>query len=248
VQFGIVAGVACGLLFLLNPSSVMVALAWIAFLIARRKVALAHTARYGGVLLASLLLIASAWALRNRYQLGAAVIRTNLGMTLYASNNDCAESSMIETEKVGCYQSRHPNASLSEARLLSSLGEVEYDRLRTADAKRWAMAAVGKALLGVLVPSPRCASVCGLRDLARHRLGRPGFDPDDTATGAGGLLHNSGTTLLPSLVLCGCFEREIPVSGTVAVSGVRGILHMCDWQTDVGYHNPPARGTFRRKP
>ena len=50
-------------------------------------------------------------------------------MTLYASNNDCAESSLIETGRNGCYQLYHPNASVSEARLLRALGEVAYDRL-----------------------------------------------------------------------------------------------------------------------
>ena len=140
IRFGAAAGVAGGLLFLLNSSSIMVSLPWIAFLIARRRIPLRKAAMYGGVLLTSLLIIVSAWALRNRHQLGAPVLRTNLGMTLYASNNDCAQSSMIETERHGCYQAHHPNTSMSEARLLRTLGEVEYDRRRTADAESWALA------------------------------------------------------------------------------------------------------------
>ena len=60
-----------------------------------------------------------------------------MGMTLYASNNPCAKSSLIEDARDGCYQTHHPNHSVTEARLLQSMGEVEYDRQRVADAKRW---------------------------------------------------------------------------------------------------------------
>jgi len=64
-------------------------------------------------------------------------VRTNLGMTLYASNNDCAQSSMIRDLMNGCYQSHHPNSSRPEAEYLQRVGEVQYDKNRTADAKAW---------------------------------------------------------------------------------------------------------------
>jgi len=56
-------------------------------------------------------------------------------MTLYASNNDCAESNFAENARNDCYP--HPNVSVSEARLLRALGEVQYDRKRIADTKYW---------------------------------------------------------------------------------------------------------------
>ncbi len=70
-------------------------------------------------------------------ELGSFVVRTNLGMTLYASNNDCAQSSMIRDLMNGCYQTHHPNSSTPEAQYLQRVGEVQYDRNRIADAKAW---------------------------------------------------------------------------------------------------------------
>lgn len=140
LPFGALAGVAAGLLCLLNLSSILISLPWIAYLILHGKVSWVRVARYGGVLLASLLLVVSAWALRNRHQLGVPVLRTGLGMTLYASNNDCAESSLMDNMRSGCFEAHHPNSSLAEARLLRALGEVAYDRMRTAAAVSWAMA------------------------------------------------------------------------------------------------------------
>lgn len=127
------AGGIAGILFLLNPSSVLIFLPWIAYLIIRREATLRQTA----VLLATLFLIGSIWAGRNYLQLGGFAVRTNLGMTLYASDNDCAEASLNDDLSNGCYQSHHPNGSVSEAQLLRTLGEVEFDRKRTADTELW---------------------------------------------------------------------------------------------------------------
>jgi len=139
VRFGAWTGAAAGMLFLLNPASLLIDLPWIAYLIGRRNLPWAQAARYSGALLAILLLIISSWALRNRHQMGALVVRTNLGMTLYASNNDCAQASLAEDMREGCYQTHHPNTSTSEAILFRTLGEVEYDRRRTVDAENWAL-------------------------------------------------------------------------------------------------------------
>ena len=124
---GALAGMIIGIIGLLNPSSMLVSLPWVVYLLARSGTPWKHAARYGSALLGSVFLVLSVWALRNYRELGAPVLRTNLGMTLYASNNDCAESSLVEDARLGCYQSHHPNNSLSEARLLAAMGEVEYD-------------------------------------------------------------------------------------------------------------------------
>jgi len=126
-------GLFLSLLFLSNPSSLLISIPWILYLTLNRKVPWGQTL----ALIATLLATISIWGGRNHVQLGAFVVRTNLGMTLYASNNDCAESSMIADESHNCFQSHHPNVSLSEALLLNMVGEVEYDRRRTADAGTW---------------------------------------------------------------------------------------------------------------
>ncbi len=130
---GWLAGGLAGVLFLLNPSSLLIFLPWTAYLVVRRKGTWGQMA----ILLATMTLMISVWAGRNYLRLGAFVVRTNLGMTLYASDNDCAEASLISDEENNCYQDHHPNVSLQEAQLLQTLGEVRFDRRRTADAELW---------------------------------------------------------------------------------------------------------------
>jgi hypothetical protein len=137
---GASAGLIAGVLFLLNPSVVLIFLPWLAWLAWAQRTALSRTVLYCGALLAVLFLVAFSWAFRNDRQLGSFVIRTNLGMTLYASNNDCARASLIDEELNHCYQSHHPNMSLEEATILQRLGEPAYDRLRKQDTKAWIQA------------------------------------------------------------------------------------------------------------
>ncbi len=137
IWLGALAGLVAGLLFLLNPSSLLVILPWLFYLYIRRRGHLPNAFEYLSLVLVVLCLIAFGWSARNYRQLGAFVVRTNLGMTLYASNNDCAQSTIIQEELSGCYQAHHPNVSVSEAHLLYSLGEVQYDRQRIADTRNW---------------------------------------------------------------------------------------------------------------
>jgi hypothetical protein len=133
---GLVAGVIAGVLFLLNPASLLVIAPWIVFqfLLGRNR---RYVLRFGLVLATIVFLMAFAWSWRNDRQLGAFVIRTNLGMTLYSSNNDCAESSLLKNTARNCYQTHHPNTSVAEAQLLRQMGEVAYDRKRIDDTKLW---------------------------------------------------------------------------------------------------------------
>jgi hypothetical protein len=137
VLHGALAGLLAGALFLFNPSTIMIFLPWLAWLAVTRRAACKGTALYCGAVLAVVFLVAFVWGFRNHQQLGKFVIRTNLGMTLYASNNDCARSSLIADERNNCYQSHHPNTSLGEAELLQKIGEPAYDRKRIEDAKTW---------------------------------------------------------------------------------------------------------------
>ena len=133
--YGALAGLATGVLALLNPASLLVTLLWIAWLaVPRKSIAVV---RYCGAFFATLCLVMSLWVVRNNVQLGAPVLRTNFGMSVYASNNDCASASLVEDERGDCYQRHHPNTSREEAQLVRTLGEVAYDRKRTADAMTW---------------------------------------------------------------------------------------------------------------
>lgn len=139
ILHGAGAGALAGLLSLLNPSAILVLLPWLAYLVLRRIAPLRAAVVYAAIIIAAMAMVDTGWMWRNYKQLGAFVLRTNLGMTLYASNNDCASSSLISNERSGCYQAHHPNTSAAEAELVRTLGEVAYDRLRVANAKQWAV-------------------------------------------------------------------------------------------------------------
>lgn len=130
-------GVIAGLLFLFNPSSLLVLLPWVGYLLWRSKERMRHALRYCAIVVAVMSVFVLGWGGRNYFELGSFVVRTNLGMTLYASNNDCAQSSMIRDLMNGCYQSHHPNSSIAEAEYLRRVGEVQYDKNRTADTEAW---------------------------------------------------------------------------------------------------------------
>lgn len=130
-------GTIAGLLWLLNPASMLVSLPWIGFIFWRARSNLRHTVRYSLIVVAVFCLFVVGWCGRNYLELGAFVSRTNLGMTLNASNNDCAQSSLIGDEFSGCYGAHHPNESAREAELLREMGEIQYDRSRIAETKAW---------------------------------------------------------------------------------------------------------------
>ncbi len=133
----VLGGVLAGLLFLFNPSLILITVPWLAFIWFTSRASKLSTLRDPLITLSILCLFWFGWAMRNYNQLGAFVVRTNFGMTFYSSNNDCAQSSLIRDEFNNCYQTHHPNASVDEARLLATLGEVRYDRTRIADALAW---------------------------------------------------------------------------------------------------------------
>jgi hypothetical protein len=137
IVFGVATGLLAGVLFLFNPSTMLIFLPWLAYIAFMNRDFPGRTAGYCLAVSGVLALVVFAWMFRNHQQLGEFKIRTNLGMTLYSSNNDCAQPSLLDEEKTDCYQARHPNTSIEEAQLLRTLGEIEYDRLRIHDAKTW---------------------------------------------------------------------------------------------------------------
>jgi hypothetical protein len=134
---GTLAGVALGILFLLSQVVLLVALPWMAYLFLARHTRSPEVLRFIVPLLLAALLVNLPWLLRNYGIWGEFVTRTNFGMTLHASNNDCAEPSVYQELASGCYAATHPESSLSEATLLKSLGEPAYDRLKRTEAMTW---------------------------------------------------------------------------------------------------------------
>lgn len=131
------AGILGGLLLLLNPATLTVFTAWAVYLLAERRVGFRYAARYGGIAFLAAALCNVPWVVRNYGIWRAFVVRTSFGITLYSSNNSCAESSLFKDAAHGCFQATHPVASQTEVQLLNQLGEVRYDRNRAAAAWKW---------------------------------------------------------------------------------------------------------------
>jgi hypothetical protein len=131
------AGALAGLLLLLNPASAFVMGPWMIWLFVRHQVGWRTAARYSAIAAAAMAISVAPWLARNYRIWGVPVLRTSLGITLYSSNSDCAEPSLYQEAVSGCIQKTFPVDSASEAQLLRTLGEVRYDRMRTADTLRW---------------------------------------------------------------------------------------------------------------
>jgi hypothetical protein len=132
-----ISGLLASALFLFNPSTILITIPWLAWLLYERRPIQGRVAVYCGFVMAVMIATGAVWELRNYFVLGGAVVRTNLGMTLYASNNDCASPSLIASEANNCYDARHPNTNIGEAKLIRSMGEVKYDQMRIQDSKVW---------------------------------------------------------------------------------------------------------------
>jgi hypothetical protein len=131
------AGLIGGLVTLANPATILVLTPWVVFLIWRQRMPVQQALRYGSFLLGVIGLCNLPWIIRNYTIWCQPLLRTNFGMTIYSSNNDCAQSSLSRSMANGCYQSTHPVFSGKESQLLKDLGELAYDRKRTADAFAW---------------------------------------------------------------------------------------------------------------
>jgi hypothetical protein len=126
-------GAGAGLLLLTNPATILITGPWMVYLCWRRKMSLTRVAVFG----AMVFLTALPWMLRNDSKLETFSVKDNFGMTVYASNNDCAKSSLAASSASGCYDAMHPNSSAQELLTLNRLGEARYDSVRTDDTVRW---------------------------------------------------------------------------------------------------------------
>jgi len=142
---GVAAGLAFGGIALLNPASVTVAAPWLAYAgwryLKNRRAAFAL-----GVALGAIAALAP-WTWRNYETFHKLFfVRDNLGLELYVSNTDLAQSTYKLNSASGLYASRHPDVSMAEVRDVARLGEIEYNRQRMAIAKQWMHANPGKFL------------------------------------------------------------------------------------------------------
>jgi len=137
VSRGALAGATLGILFLLNQVVLLVALPWIAFLLLTRRFPPRQMLRFLPAFAMAVLLVNLPWIIRNYRTWGEFVTRTNLGIALYTSNNDCADPSLDQERHSGCFAAMHPESNAAEAALLKSMGEPAYDRLRRDQALAW---------------------------------------------------------------------------------------------------------------
>jgi hypothetical protein len=131
----LLAGVAMGLLALLNPVSLLVAGPWLLYLL-WRAVPRGRT-RVCTLVAAGALVALLPWTIRNYHQFHAwFFVRDNLGIELYVSNNDAAQPT-IDANKAQDLQALHPTFSPTEAAAVRDLGEVRYNQLRLRTALNW---------------------------------------------------------------------------------------------------------------
>jgi 4-amino-4-deoxy-L-arabinose transferase-like glycosyltransferase len=131
------AGALGGLLLLLNPATALVIIPWVVWLFVSERVSWRFATAYSSVAALAMTLTLAPWLVRNYRTWGTLTLRNSFGLTLYVSNNDCAESSLYREMESGCIQSMYPSTSETEAHLVRALGEVQYDFQRREDALRW---------------------------------------------------------------------------------------------------------------
>jgi hypothetical protein len=111
-------------LALFNPATAMLAGLWALWRAscAGRRWALLGAWACGAVI------VMAPWAARNHATLGTWALRTNSGIALYTSFNDCAEPSFLHSFERGCFNTYQVAASAPEAAVLQSMGEVAYNQ------------------------------------------------------------------------------------------------------------------------
>jgi len=76
----------------------------------------------------------SPWAIRNQIRLGKLIwTRSNFGLEFWLSMGPCRDFDMRTNFSVV----QHPSVDLPEALLVRQLGEVQYHRLKLAEAEAW---------------------------------------------------------------------------------------------------------------
>ena len=102
-----------------------------------RRARLREAARFLIALTLAAVVVNAPWLWRNHRLWGVWVTRTNFGVALYVSNNDCAQPSIYDEMANGCHEAMHPDTSVGEATLMVRMGEPAYERLKSKEARTW---------------------------------------------------------------------------------------------------------------
>jgi hypothetical protein len=130
VAQGLASGALCGVVLLLNPVLLLVAVVWLLYLRCGARWVMAFTA--GAVL------VVLPWTIRNYRQFHAVfLIRDNLGSELAMSNADCSDARDSVNDANGCHDLLQPNRSRAEAEAIRREGEVPHNRARLETALGW---------------------------------------------------------------------------------------------------------------
>jgi hypothetical protein len=131
---GLGCGVLLGLLALLNPAAVCVAVIWLVFVVWVDSSKTRWSFPLGIVLGAALAL--TPWTIRNYVTFHELIpIRDNLGLELYIANHDLAKPSFLLNSQNQVLN--HPNLSIKEALAVREMGEAQYSHNRGALAMAW---------------------------------------------------------------------------------------------------------------
>jgi len=134
---GAVTGAALGTLFLLSQVILLVALPWIGFVLLAQRTRARDMVRFLTPLLLAAVVMNVPWLARNYGIWGVLTTRTNFGIVLHFSNNDCSSPSVYEQLSDECAVATNPETGVAEAILLKRMGEPAYDRLKTREAEAW---------------------------------------------------------------------------------------------------------------
>jgi hypothetical protein len=133
----------CGFSALLNPNVLPVMFGLVAAgVIACPSGSRGRYLRQTLLLALSILTFLVPWAIRNYVSLGAPILtRSNFGLEFWVSNGPGRTFDLSNN-----YGTFHPSQSPVEARALTDLGEVAYNRLRLAEAMDWVRTHSGEVL------------------------------------------------------------------------------------------------------
>ena len=135
---GVRCGAAAGLLLLLNPSLAVIIGCWLGYRFWEEWPGLRAVCRFSAVFCLVCGAVLLPWEIRNYRELGGFIfVRDNMGLELYAANNDCAGPTLFENLASGCEKLVHPILNREEAADMRRMGELNYNHDRQRRALAW---------------------------------------------------------------------------------------------------------------
>jgi hypothetical protein len=141
-------GILCGSVLLMSPPASIPAFATGILFAARCSTGAYSLARRILLIGSIAVFVATPWSVRNYFLFHALVpVRDDLGVELAVSYNDCAVVGIRLSERVGCFQTQHPNINLHQSQQVLRMGEVNYNRFRLNQAIAWISAHPRRSLM-----------------------------------------------------------------------------------------------------